>query len=73
MTDDLDEVVRSNAARLLTASGITQERFGLSLGRSQPYVSRRLSGEVAFSLADVDDWAELLGVDRLELLIEAGV
>jgi transcriptional regulator with XRE-family HTH domain len=42
--------------------------LGQALGRSQPYVSRRLSGKVAFGVDEVERIAAWLGVPVAVLL-----
>jgi transcriptional regulator with XRE-family HTH domain len=42
--------------------------LGQALGRSQPYVSRRLSGKVAFGVDEVERIATWLGVPVAVLL-----
>lgn len=38
------------------------------LGRSHSYVSRRLTGEVAFNVSELDTIADLLGVSVTQLI-----
>lgn len=47
---------------------LTQGEVAAALGKSQPYVSRRLSGEVAFDTDDLFRLAELFEVEVTALL-----
>lgn len=52
----------------LRQRGITQQQAGPVLGLSQQALSDRLTGRTAFSLADLERLADLLGIDVRELL-----
>lgn len=49
----------------------SQADLGQALGRSQPYVSRRLNGQVAFGVDEVERIADWLRVPVGSLLGEA--
>ncbi|MFH9090081.1 helix-turn-helix domain-containing protein [Streptomyces sp. NPDC017673] len=68
MSMGLAERVRSAVAALLHATGESQTDLGVALGVSQAQVSRRQSGNAAWSLADCDAVAAHYGVDVLDLL-----
>jgi transcriptional regulator with XRE-family HTH domain len=63
-THRVTEVIRDK----LRDAKISQESAAASLGLSQQAVSRRLSGEVDFSLTELTVVAELLSVPLSELL-----
>lgn len=48
----------------------TQSVLAEKLGRSQQFVSRRISGRVPFTIEDLHDIAAVLGVSVLDLLGE---
>ncbi len=50
---------------------ITGTQLAERLGRSQPYVSRRLVGEVPFDLGDLEAIAAELGVPLTKFLAQA--
>lgn len=56
------------ARRRVLASGERQPTLAKVLGISQAQVSRRLSGQVPFTLADLDKLAAHLGIPVAELL-----
>lgn len=53
---------------LLARKRISAVQLAKLMGVSQPYLSRRLNGAVAFDLDDIEKIAEVLGVDPLGLL-----
>lgn len=50
---------------------ITQRALALAIGKTQQFVSRRVSGEVAFDTDDIDAIAQQLEVSPYELLRRA--
>ncbi|MCX4706461.1 helix-turn-helix transcriptional regulator [Streptomyces sp. NBC_01373] len=64
----LDERARSAVAALLHATGESQADLAAALGVSQTQVSRRQTGEAAWSLAACDAVAAHYGIDGLDLL-----
>jgi transcriptional regulator with XRE-family HTH domain len=64
LADSVAAEVRAQLAR--------QQLTGLALanaiGKSEMYVSRRLRGHVAFDLTDIEQAAQFLGVDVLNLM-----
>jgi len=57
----------------MARQGLTQEALGSLLTWPQRRVSRRLTGEVAFSVVELGQVAEALGVPVTQFLPEAGV
>jgi transcriptional regulator with XRE-family HTH domain len=53
---------------LLARRRINGVQLALRIGRSQSYVSRRLTGETAFDADDLERIAEVLGVNVVELM-----
>jgi len=68
MTQTLQDRVAGEVRAELARQRMTQAAFAELLGRSDPYVTRRLSGEVAFNLTEVDRIAEVLQVPVQQLL-----
>jgi transcriptional regulator with XRE-family HTH domain len=62
MSTSLPQVVATEIRAEMARQRITQMALAARLGRSQPYVCRRLTGEVAFDLAELELVAEALGV-----------
>lgn len=62
--------VAANVRAELARHNRSQTDLGQALGRSQPYVSRRLSGKVAFGVDEVESIAAWLGVPVGVLLAE---
>ncbi len=58
------DAVRAELAR----SRQSQAALGLALGRSQPYVSRRLNGRLPFTVDEVEHIAHFLGVPAATLI-----
>ncbi len=50
---------------------ITQTQMAASLGKSQQWVSSRLNAHVSFTVDEITDVADVLGVPALSLLSEA--
>jgi len=50
---------------------VTQAELAGALGRTQQFVSRRVSGEVAMDTDDIDHIASHLGINALDLLRRA--
>lgn len=63
--------VGANVRAEMAREGVTQTALANSLGRSQSGLSKRLRGVVPFSVADLVDIAEVLGVDVATLLGES--
>lgn len=55
--------IRAHAAR----RGLSGRQLAFQLGKSQPWMSRRLTGEVPFDVEELDAVAALLGVTPREL------
>lgn len=55
--------IRAHAAR----KGLSGRQLAFQLGKSQPWMSRRLTGEVALDVAELDIIATVLGVSPRDL------
>jgi transcriptional regulator with XRE-family HTH domain len=62
MTTSLPEVAAAEVRAEMGRQRMSQAALGELLGRSQPYVWRRLVGEVPFDLAELELIATKLGV-----------
>jgi transcriptional regulator with XRE-family HTH domain len=67
-TAPLRERVAEELRALLARRKVTPTELGRKLGRSQTWVWRRLEGEVAFDLNDLEAIAAALGVAPADLL-----
>jgi transcriptional regulator with XRE-family HTH domain len=67
----LREQVAEEVRALLARKLMTGADLATAIGRSPMYVSRRVRGEVAFDIDDMQRIAEALGVPLLQLLPEA--
>lgn len=67
----LTEAVATEVRAEMARRRITQSALADSLGRTQQYVSRRVSGEVAMDTTDIAEFAEHLRVSPRELLMAA--
>lgn len=64
LADSVAAEVRAQLAR----QQLTGTALAAAIGKSEMYVSRRLRGQVAFDLADVEQAAKFLGVSFADLL-----
>lgn len=64
------ERVAANVRAELARKGITQTDLAVKLNKSQPFISRRLSGRVAFDVADLASIAEVLNIPITSLITE---
>lgn len=64
------ERVAANVRAELARKGVTQSDLAAKLNKSQPFISRRLSGRVAFDVADLAGIAAVLNVSISSLLDE---
>lgn len=64
------ERVAANVRAELARKGITQTDLAAKLDKSQPFISRRLSGRVAFDVSDLADIAEVLNIP-MAVLVES--
>lgn len=62
MTTSLQEHVAREVRAELGRQRMTQGALAAALGRSEAYTTRRLSGEVAFKLDELEHVAEILRV-----------
>lgn len=69
-TDTAVERVAANVRAELARKGITQSDLAAKLNKSQPFISRRLSGRVAFDVADLASIATVLDVSITSLVGE---
>lgn len=53
---------------LMASKGITQKQFADAIGRNQGYISERVNGIKAFSIDELDIFADLINVDSATLL-----
>lgn len=65
---NLDSRVRAEIKAELGRQDISGTRLAKMLGRPQTYVSRRLRGEVNFSLSEIENIAQVLGVSLDQLI-----
>lgn len=52
----------------MSSQGLSQVRLAMQIGRSQAYISDRVTGKAAFDMDDVDGIARLMGMTGAELL-----
>lgn len=64
----LDEMVGATIRAELARRRFTATDATVSLNRSRQYISRRLTGELSFTLADLDGIARFLGISLTSLL-----
>jgi transcriptional regulator with XRE-family HTH domain len=62
MTTSLPQAAATAIRAAMAQRGVSQDALAEKLGRSQTYVWRRLTGEVNFDLAEVEQIAGLLDV-----------
>ncbi|OKL49307.1 hypothetical protein BM477_04820 [Boudabousia marimammalium] len=55
----INTLVTSRVNDWLESTGVRQVALGQSLGISQPQISRRLKGQISWTLGDVEKLAEL--------------
>ncbi|MEJ9080734.1 helix-turn-helix transcriptional regulator [Gordonia malaquae] len=60
--------MRSNVRAEMARLRVSQQKMGAALGWSQDYISRRLTGSVAFTIDELAAVAEYLGVPLSALL-----
>ena len=63
-----DDPVLARVRALMAENRVSQGRLGRRLGISQAAVSRRLSGESPFSVAELAGVADVLGVSLAEIV-----
>src|SRR6185295_15359140 len=59
----LGPAVAEEVRALLARRRISGVQFAKQIGKSQPYFSRRLNGDVSFDLDDLEVIAEVLGIE----------
>lgn len=65
------ERVAANVRAELARKGITQTELAAQLNKTQPFVSRRLSGRVALDVADLASIATVLNISMAALVVAA--
>ena len=60
--------VSAEVKGLMASKGITQRQFADAIGRNQGYISERVNGLKAFSIDELDIFADLINVDSGALL-----
>lgn len=68
MASNLSEKISSEVRAELARQRLSQAEVATAMGRSQAYLSRRLSGETPFDVDDLDRLTEILGVPVTALL-----
>lgn len=71
MTSGFTATVAAEVRAEMARQRITQESLADSLGVAQQTISRRLTGEVAFDLAELERIAGILGVPLSRFLASA--
>ncbi|WP_131726076.1 hypothetical protein [Mycobacteroides abscessus] len=64
----LDEMVGATIRAELARRRLTATNAAVPLKRTRQYVSRRLTGELSFTLADLNGIAHFLGISLTSLL-----
>lgn len=67
------ETIAGEVRAELGRQNLSQTYLCAELGWTQPYLSRRLTGAVAFSTDDLEAVAEVLGVPLTQLITEPQV
>lgn len=62
MDDDIRERVGNNVRAEMSRRRITQDQVAVELGISQPQVSKRILGEIAFDVVELEKLARLMKV-----------
>lgn len=62
MTDEIGQAVGDRVRAAMRAASVTQMQAAALLGISQPQLSKRLSGEIIFDVAELDIMARLCEV-----------
>ena len=68
----LGPAVAEEVRALLARRRISGVQFAKQIGKSQPYFSRRLNGDVAFDLDDLEAIAKVLDIDVTDLIPKEG-
>lgn len=68
MTTGVSHTVADNVRAEMARRKVSQRAMAEALGTSQPALSRRLTGEVAFDVVELASVAQLLGMDPRDLL-----
>jgi transcriptional regulator with XRE-family HTH domain len=66
--DEAEEQLRQNLRELMEWRRMTQADLAAQLGRSQPWVSKRMSGVNKFQVEDLDELARVFMLTPTELL-----
>ena len=68
---DLRVFLASEIRAAMSRENLSGVRLASIIGKSQPYVSRRLSGRLAFDVDDLEVISRVLGVSPSELMNDA--
>ncbi len=69
----LREAVAAELRSELARNRISASRVAFAIGKDQAWISRRLTGQVAFDLDDLDAITEVLGISPSELMDAASI
>lgn len=61
-TSGITKVIAETTRNRMKAQGISQNRMGYLIGKSQSYVSTRFRGEQAWTTDDIDKITRILGL-----------
>jgi transcriptional regulator with XRE-family HTH domain len=67
----LREAVAMELRSELARNRISASRVAFAIGKDQPWISRRLTGQVAFDLDDLDAITQVMGISPSELMASA--
>lgn len=67
---DLDARVAANLRAELARHQVRQRALAAMIGRTPGWLSRRVTGDVAFTLGEIDEIAGALGIPVAALLVE---
>jgi transcriptional regulator with XRE-family HTH domain len=71
MDADIQQSVGQIVREVMAQRRVTQQQVAQSLGLTQPQVSKRLAGHIAFDVAELRTVAALCGVPMGDLLPDA--
>ena len=67
----LREAVAAELRSELARNRISASKVAFAIGKDQPWISRRLTGQVAFDLDDLDAITQVMGISPSELMAAA--
>lgn len=62
MSDDIRRTVGANVRAEMARRGVTQRQVAEALGISQPQISKRLAGRIAFDVVELQVIGRMLGL-----------